>query len=793
MKRLARILALATGLLLFASTSAQAGGPLGVCLNQPLKYTPGTVTLNYDGGGNLGSRNKAQADAIVTNAVSLWTNVGTSNVTLNRGLDLLVDVTSANYLTYYNVIGDGLNPVIYDTDGAIIDTLLGVGAKNYVLGFAGSAYYPCQYAEGKAVLNGYLNVSDTTLSNVITHEIGHLIGLDHTQLSSAQGLATANYPVMYPILYRATASLHDDDIAAVSELYPDPSLATVYGQLSGTFIQADGTPIQGANIWAKENTTSKVYSVVSDYLMQGTGYFKLRLPAGTYTLHAEAIQTNFNGGSGVGPFSRCYPSTGTCVSPSFLPPLYVSGVPMAPVTLGGPSTPTQIVIVPGAPNIAVGPWQIAAAPLPCTYTLSTSGASSTASAGIGSVGVTTASACAWTVASNATWITVTSAATVTGSGGVSYSVTANPSTNSRAGTLTLAGGKTFTVTQAAATLATQTITFINPGPKILGTAPFVLSATGGASGNLVTFTSQTSSICTVSGSTVTLVATGTCTIAADQAGNASYAAAPQVLQSFAVTAAAFSIIDHYYQNILNRPADDGGKAFWQGEATRMSNLGASPSEAYIVMARAFFTSPEFLARGFNDDQFVQNLYLTFYNRSADQGGLDYWKNVVASGLPRDMVMYAFMFSPEFNSFMLQNVGYAYQRAEVGVVIDYYRGAFGRLPDDGGLRYWVNQFRTAQCSGNPTGNVYSTAISIAAAFFGSAEYWTNPPGNSKYSSDLYNAFMRRGADLNGFNYWVSQLSTGAQTYDAVRQSFIDSPEFAARVQAISGQACTGLMQ
>ncbi len=277
------------------------------------------------------------------------------------------------------------------------------------------------------------------------------------------------------------------------------------------------------------------------------------------------------------------------------------------------------------------------------------------------------------------------------------------------------------------------------------------------------------------------------------AGMGSCIVAMNSVQSVVANFAPFAIIDHYYSTILNRPADSVGKAFWQSEVTRMSNLGVSANEAYIAMAGYFFTSAEFLARGLNDAQFVQNLYLTFFNRSADQGGLDYWKAQLASGLPRDMVMYAFMFSPEFTSFMSQNVGISYQRAEVGVVVDYYRGAFARLPDDGGLKYWVNQFRTAQCSGNPTGNAYSTAISIANGFFGGADYWAVPHTASHYTSDLYNAFMRRSADLAGYNYWVNQLTTNTQSYDQVRRSFIDTPEFAARVQAVASQACTGPMQ
>lgn len=285
------------------------------------------------------------ADAIVVNAVVQWTNVGTATINIGRGADLPVDVTSANYLTYYSNFSDGLNPVIYDTDGLIIDALLGVGAKSSVLGFAGSAYFTaptCRYAEGRAVISGVLSVSDITMSLVIAHEIGHLIGMDHTQLDSTQGLAGANYPLMYPIIFRSTATLHEDDVAAVSALYPGATLNSVYGQISGTFVLADGvTPVRGANLWATETTTNKVYSIVSDYRLQNTGFFKLLLPAGTYNLRAEAIESQFDGGSSVGPYSEVFPT-----DPSFQPPLYSGVTPMAIVTLGG-GTPTAFTITAG--------------------------------------------------------------------------------------------------------------------------------------------------------------------------------------------------------------------------------------------------------------------------------------------------------------------------------------------------------------------------------------------------------------------------------------------------------------
>jgi hypothetical protein len=61
-----------------------------------------------------------------------------------------------------------------------------------------------------------------------------------------------------------------------------------------------------------------------------------------------------------------------------------------------------------------------------------------------------------------------------------------------------------------------------------------VSATGGASGNAVTFSSLTTGVCTISGGTVTGVTAGTCTIAANQSGNANYNAAPEVTQNITV-------------------------------------------------------------------------------------------------------------------------------------------------------------------------------------------------------------------------------------------------------------------
>ena len=88
--------------------------------------------------------------------------------------------------------------------------------------------------------------------------------------------------------------------------------------------------------------------------------------------------------------------------------------------------------------------------------------------------------------------------------------------------------------------ASQSISFTSapPSPAILG-GGYTVSATGGSSGNPVLFSSLTPTVCTTGGSSsnasaVAFIAVGTCTVAANQYGDASHLPAPQVLQTFAV-------------------------------------------------------------------------------------------------------------------------------------------------------------------------------------------------------------------------------------------------------------------
>jgi hypothetical protein len=73
-----------------------------------------------------------------------------------------------------------------------------------------------------------------------------------------------------------------------------------------------------------------------------------------------------------------------------------------------------------------------------------------------------------------------------------------------------------------------------PAAATVGGATYAVTARA-SSGLPVSFSSGTSSVCSVSGTTVSFSGVGTCTINAEQAGDSNYDAAPEARQSFAVS------------------------------------------------------------------------------------------------------------------------------------------------------------------------------------------------------------------------------------------------------------------
>jgi hypothetical protein len=99
-------------------------------------------------------------------------------------------------------------------------------------------------------------------------------------------------------------------------------------------------------------------------------------------------------------------------------------------------------------------------------------------------------------------------------------------------------GSTLALAATGPALTSQSIAFtsVPPASPAAG-GTYVVAATGGGSGNPVTFTidpSSTSSACSISGSAVTFGQLGRCVIDANQAGTTKYQPAPQAQQTMTV-------------------------------------------------------------------------------------------------------------------------------------------------------------------------------------------------------------------------------------------------------------------
>ncbi|GEM_PF-5147902 len=326
------VLLVASGVYSFIAGVAdvEAGGPLLVnTQGVPFVWRRSRIPYTPDR-GRLGALTNEQAINLVARAFQVWEDVTLSRVRFRQDGRLGFDVTERNVLAFLNqVIGECqsgrecTSPIIFDTNGRIIDALLGTGASRTVLGFAGPTVFRTDgvYLQARAVLNGRFPPSD--LLGTAVHEFGHYIGLDHTQLNAAAAFDSTSrnddqVPTMFPFIVEGAEVLHLDDEVAVSALYPDFREFRERGTISGHILLPDGTGFQGANVIARSVDDPRLVAVssVSGFLHTGTrngpdfgsddpellGFYELPgLPPGRYTVEIEQIRFDFTGGSSVGP------------------------------------------------------------------------------------------------------------------------------------------------------------------------------------------------------------------------------------------------------------------------------------------------------------------------------------------------------------------------------------------------------------------------------------------------------------------------------------------------------------
>jgi len=132
------------------------------------------------------------------------------------------------------------------------------------------------------------------VESIALHEIGHFSGLGHsalgeTELVSGGRRVLSAEAVMFPIAFTAGSisarTLKADDIAGISDLYPDGDFTTD-GSLSGR-VTKDGQPIFGAHVVAFNPASG---AMVGSFSLNAQGQFSIGgLSPGPYVVRAEPI------------------------------------------------------------------------------------------------------------------------------------------------------------------------------------------------------------------------------------------------------------------------------------------------------------------------------------------------------------------------------------------------------------------------------------------------------------------------------------------------------------------------
>jgi hypothetical protein len=185
------------------------------------------------------------------------------------------------------VLGDGRNLIFFSKNGIVAGKSMGslAGLTRYA-GDAEGRILEADIALNASLYLWFTEFNDANnggrfVESIATHEIGHLLGLDHTPLGGASvidgspGVGTS-------------AGLSSDEIAAARFFYPNATIGSSVGGLIGT-VRMNGAAIKGAVVTAELANGIAISATASD----AAGVYRLpALPVGNYNLHVSPLDAS---------------------------------------------------------------------------------------------------------------------------------------------------------------------------------------------------------------------------------------------------------------------------------------------------------------------------------------------------------------------------------------------------------------------------------------------------------------------------------------------------------------------